>query len=235
MYIARIKIQNFRGIKEGQLLFNGHTVLVGDNNSGKSTILEAIDLVLGPDRLSRRPVVDEHDFYAGEYKTADGTPIEIQIEVLIVGLTDEQKRHFVEHLEFWDSANQNLISSPPPENTDKFSVLEAIRVGFSGSYDVEEDDFEGKTYFLSPKTDEGVTNKFTTRDKRVCGFLFLRTLRTGSRALSLEHGSLLDIILKLQEKRLQMWEDVLIQLKTVEVAEKKELGIQDTLKQIQEK
>jgi putative ATP-dependent endonuclease of OLD family len=113
--------------------------------------------------------------------------------------------------------------------------LEAIRVGFSGFYDVEEDDFEGKTYFLSPKTDEGAPDKFTTRDKRRCGFLFLRTLRTGSRALSLEHGSLLDIILKLQEKRLQMWEDILIQLKTVEVAEKTELGIQDTLKQIQDK
>jgi putative ATP-dependent endonuclease of OLD family len=44
--------------------------LVGDNNVGKSTILEAIDLTLRPDRLSRMPVIDEHDFYAGEY--ADG-------------------------------------------------------------------------------------------------------------------------------------------------------------------
>jgi hypothetical protein len=33
--------------------------------------LEAIDLVLGPDRLSRRPPVDEHDFYKGNYLTAD--------------------------------------------------------------------------------------------------------------------------------------------------------------------
>lgn len=66
MKIARIKIEKFRGINECEILLSGHTVLVGDNNIGKSTILEAIDLVLGPERLSRFPVIDEHDFYAGE-------------------------------------------------------------------------------------------------------------------------------------------------------------------------
>ena len=38
---------------------------------------------------------------------------------------------------------------------------------------------------------------FRKKDKRNCGFLYLRTLRTGSRALSLERGSLLDIILQM--------------------------------------
>ena len=32
---------------------------------GKSTVLDAIDLCLGPDRLSRQPPVDEHDFHLG--------------------------------------------------------------------------------------------------------------------------------------------------------------------------
>lgn len=53
MEIARLKIENFRGIKKSELFFNSHTVLVGDNNVGKSTVLEAIDLTLGPDRLSK--------------------------------------------------------------------------------------------------------------------------------------------------------------------------------------
>ena len=65
MRIARLKIENFRGIEKSELFFPGHTVLVGDNNTGKSTIIEAIDLVLGPERLSRYPVIDEHDFYGG--------------------------------------------------------------------------------------------------------------------------------------------------------------------------
>jgi putative ATP-dependent endonuclease of OLD family len=46
MRIARVVIENFRGIAADELHFNGHTALVGDNNTGKSTVLEAIDLVL---------------------------------------------------------------------------------------------------------------------------------------------------------------------------------------------
>lgn len=45
MRIVRLKIENFRGIKQAELILAHHTVLVGDNNIGKSTILEAIDLV----------------------------------------------------------------------------------------------------------------------------------------------------------------------------------------------
>lgn len=44
--------------------------MVGTNNVGKSTICEALDLVLGPDRLNRFPPIDEHDFYNGFYLTA---------------------------------------------------------------------------------------------------------------------------------------------------------------------
>ena len=65
MKICKVNISNFRGIKLASILLDGNVVFVGDNNSGKSTIFEAIDLVMGPERLSRRPVIDEHDFYAG--------------------------------------------------------------------------------------------------------------------------------------------------------------------------
>ena len=67
MNICKIDISNFRGIKNASILVSKNAVFVGDNNSGKSTLFEAVDLVMGPDRLSRSPVIDEHDFYAGEY------------------------------------------------------------------------------------------------------------------------------------------------------------------------
>ncbi|MBX3394307.1 MAG: AAA family ATPase [Phycisphaerae bacterium] len=233
MKIARIRIQNFRGVASGELHFNGHTALVGDNNSGKSTVLEAIDLVLGPERLSRRPVVDEHDFYASRYLNKDGPAIEIQVEVIIIDLSDEQKLHFRDHLEWWDTVAIQLLEGPPPERTDDPTVLPALQVKFVGQYDEEEDDFSGATYFMSPTLEDGSRTPFRTSDKRLCGFLLLRTHRTGSRALSLERGSLLDIILRLQEKRLQMWEDVLEQLRHLPVADKPELGISDTLSTVQ--
>src|SRR6266567_2753880 len=232
--IARIEINNFRGIATGKLDFTDHMVLIGDNNSGKSTVLEAIDLVLGPERLSRRPVIDEHDFYAGAYVDAEGKPIPITITLIVIGLSDEQTRHFRDHLEWWDTKAQLLLDGPPAEKTDETNVIAALRVGFTGTYDEEDDDFTGKTVFLSPALENGEYAQFHKSDKRLCGFLFLRTLRTGRRALSLERGSLLDVILRLQEKRLQMWEDVLEQLRKLPVADKPELGITDILTDVQE-
>jgi putative ATP-dependent endonuclease of OLD family len=113
-------------------------------------------------------------------------------------------------------------------------VKPALRVGFTGVYDTEEDDFVGSTHFLSPQKDDGSYDSLKTSDKRLCGFLYLRTLRTGSRALSLERGSLLDIILRLQEeKSFKIWEDVLEQLRFLPVAEKPELGISEILTSVQ--
>lgn len=234
MRIATLKVENFRGIKRCKIFFRGHTVLVGDNNIGKSTILEAIDLVLGPDRLSRYPIVDEHDFYTGKYIGDEENPISINVEVVIIGLSDEQKRHFKNNHEYWDTNNNSLIEGPPPNSTDKKGVVPALRLGFKGYYDEEEDDFAGKTFFLSPKKDDGTYDNFSTKDKRLCGFLFLRTRRTGSRALSLERGSLLDIILRLRELRPQMWEDILSQLRNLSVANNPDIGIIGILTTVQE-
>ncbi len=234
MRVAKLKVDNFRGIKRCEIIFQGHTVLVGDNNTGKSTILEAIDLVLGPERLSHYPIIDEHDFYAGQYIGDEEKPLSINIEVVIIDLSDEQQRYFRNHLEWWNTDNNSLIEGPPPESTDGHGVVPALRLWFNGYYDAEEDDFTGKTFFLSPQKDDETYDSFGTKDKRLCGFLFLRTLRTGSRALSLERGSLLDIILRLQELRLHIWEDVLNQLRQLHVAENPDLGITDILTSVQD-
>lgn len=233
MRIARIQINNFRGIKKGELFLQKYTALIGDNNCGKSTVLEAIDLCLGPERLSKRPVIDEHDFYAGRYIDAEKIPIEIKVEVVVVDLSSEQKRYFKDHLEWWNESTNTMLVGPPAESTDQPSVFPALRVNFTGVYDSEDDDFIGNTYFLSPVREDGVRDAFRASDKRLCGFLFLRTLRTGSRALSLERGSLLDIILRLQEKQLKMWEEVLKQLRKLPVAEQREVGISDILASVQ--
>lgn len=53
MRVLQIKIENFRGIKNADLTFGGHTLLVSGNNVGKSTVCDALDLVLGPDPKGR--------------------------------------------------------------------------------------------------------------------------------------------------------------------------------------
>ena len=233
MNICKIDISNFRGIKNASILVSKNAVFVGDNNSGKSTLFEAVDLVMGPDRLSRSPVIDEHDFYAGEY-LANDAPVQIKIEVTVIGLSEDQKIYFGNHIEWWDRCKGALISGPPASSTDVESVEPALRLAFQGNYNLEEDDFEGQTYFAETLREGSTPELFRKKDKRNCGFLYLRTLRTGNRALSLERGSLLDIILQMKEVKPQMWEDVLNQLKGVSVANESELGVSDILTSVQD-
>lgn len=234
MKVSKLSIRNFRGIREAELFFPDHVVLIGDNNVGKSTIFEALNLVLGPDRLGRRPVVDEHDFYLGAYRPQeeDATAPAIQIEATITNLNADQRLRFKDYIEWWDQDKNALLTAPPPANTDCDHTVHALRVAFAGSYDEEEDDFLGDTFF--PKSDEeGDRQQFRKKDKQYCGFLYLRSLRTGSRALSLERGSLLDIILRLKEIRPQMWEKTIEELAIHEVAGDPALGISGVLESIE--
>lgn len=234
MKIVQVRIENFRGIAQGTVHFDGHSVLVGDNNAGKSTLLEAIDLVLGPERLSRRPVVDEHDFYGGQYLSVEGQPIPLGVEVIVADLNEVQLRHFREHLEWWDTNAKTLLAGPPVEGTDAAGVEPALRAFFRGAYDAEEDDFLGNTFFALPAPiGAGEYQTIRAPDKRKCGFLYLRTVRTGSRALSLERGSLLDVILRLQDSPLKMWEELLASLRVLPVADKPELGVTALLAAVQ--
>ncbi len=236
MQVARIEIHNFRGIREATLDLVQHAVLLGDNNTGKTTVLEAMDLVLGPDRLNRTPPVDEHDFFLGRYlpessvgaeeDKADeevvdhpgdiqqvaegqvpeqGIPVageqtegagapagepevpapQIRIGVTIANLSEEQQGRFGDYIEFWDSKEKKLYQDPAPEGVDAATVSPALRVTFIGQYDPEEDDFEGKTFYTVTLSD-GAPVPFTKKDKQVCGLLYLRSVRTGSRTLSLD-------------------------------------------------
>jgi len=74
---------------KAELHFSGHTLLIGGNNVGKSTVCEALDLVLGPDRLYRKPPVEEFDFRNATYLAEDRvTPVPIRIEVILTASSD---------------------------------------------------------------------------------------------------------------------------------------------------
>ncbi|WP_121355722.1 ATP-dependent nuclease [Flavisolibacter nicotianae] len=69
MYLSRLYIENYRSIQKLDLKFEpGKNVIVGRNNSGKSNILKAIDLVLGEysPTYSKTENVTENDFHCGK-------------------------------------------------------------------------------------------------------------------------------------------------------------------------
>ena len=77
MRVAALKIENFRGIRDGFVRFGKHPVLVGDNNTGKTTLIEALALVLGRDRLVRE--LTEHDFFGSRPQPADRIKLVVTI------------------------------------------------------------------------------------------------------------------------------------------------------------
>jgi putative ATP-dependent endonuclease of OLD family len=101
--IDRVKIANFRAIKNLELSLDQFTVLVGTNNSGKTTFLRALHLALG----EGRKFISKEDFHIENGQFAD----EIIIDVRIVPVDENGKR--VENFDapwFPDTFTEDQIS-----------------------------------------------------------------------------------------------------------------------------
>ncbi len=230
LIVRQLTIENFRGVKKGAVSFEGHTLLVGGNNAGKSTICEALELILGPERAYRRPIVNEHDFHAGCYLNESGEPVYIKIDVVLLHLPEEMEKKLFSKTRPWDEAKGEFVDvdGAEPGDADGTDVVRALPLTFIGYYERKEDDFVGATYFAHPVEELGEDEEhygkpfaglsFFPRDwKTQCGFIYLRTLRTGRRALSLERGSLLDTILRLGDTgKESMWESTVKQLRALD-------------------
>lgn len=239
MKIARVKIANFRSIKSAELHFDGHCLIVGPNNVGKSTICEAIDLVLGPDRISRFPPVEEFDFHNAHYlapadvEGEEPTPVPIKIEVVLTDINAEVENRCGQHLEFWHTEEKRLLNEGEADATKPPLVVSCLRLETVAVYNPEEDEFEAKTcYSHSPNAESGDLVKVNKEIKRLFGFLYLRAIRTGSRALSLERGSLLDVILRLRGSRGGLWEKAIERLRNLDI-EKDATHLQPVLQSIE--
>lgn len=265
MRILQASIKNFRGIRRATIRFPSHGLLLGPNNACKSTVLEALNFALGPDRIRGADPVDEHDFFQGDYLYAEPAPDnpeteetqrtseesqgiasdqvatevgdveavgttaeesegveldrdenpasrdgpEIRIEVVLGDLNEDQIRLFRSHIEPWQAAEFRVLTPEEAENHEPEEQDFVLRVGFSAWYDRELDEFEAETAFLSPERPSGDRSLFSRRHKQAVGFLYLRSLRTGRRAATLERGSLLDVLLREKHAKLQFWEFVL--------------------------
>ena len=249
MEISSVKIRNFRGIQKVDLDLTKSQIFLGDNNTGKTTLLEALDLTLGPDRLYRFPAIEEHDFHLGNYlPEANTSPIgqqiidgefdnlgnifseenkkTIAVLVQLISFTDEEKSYFGGRSEFYSKSGDRILESGEIESVDNDDITDCLRVLFLGHYDEEVDDFVGKSYYYKDLK-AGKANEVQKKDKQLIGFLYLRSLRTGSRALSLERGSLLDIVLRARDVKPKMWEDVLQKLNEARIPldEEDEIGV----------
>lgn len=94
MYLAGIVIEGYRLFKEKKVIqFNkGLNVLVGENGCGKSTVVDAIRLLLNEDEYSRIGTVDE-DFYSSSDKKE--VVDNISIKGVFEDLSEEKKVEYI--------------------------------------------------------------------------------------------------------------------------------------------
>ncbi len=101
MQITELYIENFREIKSLTLPLGPLNVLIGENNSGKSTIIEAIRIALSPGLGSRRGrQFSEYDFHLADKDASPNTcaPIIIQLH-FSENVPDEWSDEILQQLE----------------------------------------------------------------------------------------------------------------------------------------
>jgi len=96
MYVKRLCIKNFRGISDLTVCFQpGVNVIVGENNSHKTTVLDALRLCFQQGDQQRSLYLMRDDFHVAR----DGNRAEdIEFGLHFGGLTDEEKAVFIELL-----------------------------------------------------------------------------------------------------------------------------------------
>lgn len=99
MKISTIRIENFRGIRRLNLELDDVTVLIGENNSGKTSVLDAIRICLRRLGPRRRVVFDTLDFHLPDVGAEPSSSDSIGIEVTFSERTpDDWSRKLVGRL-----------------------------------------------------------------------------------------------------------------------------------------
>lgn len=206
MKVVSVKIQGFRGIRSLEFTPSTTNVLVGQVNSGKSTILLAMALVLDPDVGRRQQVVDETDFHGMRLKDEQGNPVPIDIEITLSGLGDEQTNHFFDLLEVWDPKGQKLVEQAADSGAlDDPQYEKAVRMAFHAAYDPAEDGVAYHWYYPKFSFGDDETGRRTCprTDREMVGFFLIPAERDARRALSFARYSALDRALRSDEVHLE--------------------------------
>jgi putative ATP-dependent endonuclease of OLD family len=180
VYIADIQIENFRSFGAGEHAFNltlqpGLTALVGENDAGKTTVIDALRYVLGT-RDQEQLRVDETDFH----RPANGDPAErMTIRLVFRGLTATDRGAFAEFLTY-EPVNGGHLAC--------FILSWTAKRGVNGPRRAPSPEWRTGAKGEGPALDFGARSLLTAT--------YLRPLRDAERAMSAGRGSRLSQILQ---------------------------------------
>jgi len=169
--LRRIHIQNFRGIKELDLVLDDLVVLIGENNTGKTAILHALRLCLRDLGPRRRVVFDAFDFHLkdehAEPSSADPIGITVTFGEDVAG--------------DWDDARSRRLKTIL--HVDATSGLSRVVLRVTCAYDPTERDFIQNWDFLNEAGQPlpGKSEAALATLQREVGFYLLDALRDAGR------------------------------------------------------
>lgn len=152
MHIHRLKISGLRGVQNADITFGKHSVLVGPNNNGKTTIVEALALLLGRDRLVRR--LTEHDFHQSR-------PIETS-RILIIATISGFPENDPQHSPSWFAMGRGGVEKWLNPSTDGLAASAdehhtelSVQIAFAARFDLQELEAETVRFFVDDEATLG--------------------------------------------------------------------------------
>ena len=184
MIVSKLQINGFRGIHDGKIQLSKFTTLIGPNNCGKTTITEALALVLGRDRLIRS--LTEHDFTGSNPAEAD----RIRVVASISGFEPNDPANHTDWFRWgrgtvkWLDVDTGAIK---PDN-DKNSDLLTCQIAFAARFGNETLETATIRYFydsdIDPFADDAVIEMVPPELIRKIGFFLVPANRTWDRTIS---------------------------------------------------
>lgn len=141
MRITAVSIRNFRGIKSLDLELGPVTVLIGENNSGKTSVLDALKLCLRDLGPRRRGVFSALDHHLPDSHAEPSSADPIEIEVTFSDDVDDE----------WDDGLVGRLARVRVLQVDDGRNYVRLRV--TSRYDQSTGEFVNDWAFLHPKGD----------------------------------------------------------------------------------
>jgi putative ATP-dependent endonuclease of OLD family len=164
MRLSKVKIENFRGVVSAEIeLHRDITVLIGENNNGKTSVLEALRLCLDAIKSDKACNFTEFDFYRDDTckSLASCQPITLTLTYL-----ESDAHQWPEHIT--QSLNEVIVGSD-------YSV---IKLRVTGRFDPDSGDIAQSWCFLDDADNEMVGKNGLIKDlRRLRPFFFQAALR----------------------------------------------------------
>lgn len=124
MFLKQIEIKNFRGIEELSLPLENLCVLIGENNAGKSSILDALRICLTRSLTRRGAVFEEYDYHLPDSaaEPSKSKPIEITL-TFAERQEDEWPDEISQMLDAAEQVDENGIRSVTLRVTSSFDPV----------------------------------------------------------------------------------------------------------------